>query len=177
MRIVSGMLGGRTIEAPKGHRTHPMGDKIRGALFNALGDVEGLSVLDAFCGSGALAIEAISRGAHSAIAIDTDKAAALTAVQNMKALGIDRWVKVIRANVSSWSDHNPATRFDLVIADPPYDAVHLPTLQKVATHCAHSGLYVLSLPPAAVLPDLPGFELLTCKTYGDARLYFYRRIS
>lgn len=61
MRIISGIYGGRTIQSPSGHKTHPMSEKMRGAIFNALGDIKGLSFLDAYGGSGAVALEAISR--------------------------------------------------------------------------------------------------------------------
>ena len=68
MRIIAGTLKGQQFQTPHSHKTHPMGDKIRGALFNVLGDIEGLSFLDAFSGSGALAFEAASRGAASVLA-------------------------------------------------------------------------------------------------------------
>ena len=72
MRIIAGYLGGRQFNSPRSNRTHPMSDKARGGLFNALGDISGLTVLDAFAGSGALSFEAISRGAESVIAVDID---------------------------------------------------------------------------------------------------------
>jgi 16S rRNA (guanine966-N2)-methyltransferase len=75
MRVIAGFLGGRNFDSPGGHRTHPMSDKVRGAVFGVLGDIKGLSVLDAFAGSGALSIEAVSRGAKYAVAIDVDKRA------------------------------------------------------------------------------------------------------
>jgi 16S rRNA (guanine966-N2)-methyltransferase len=83
MRIIAGRLGGRHFASPQGRRTHPMSDKMRGALFNALGDIDGLSVLDAFAGSGALAFEAVSRGAGHAVAIDVDKSAQRAIAENI----------------------------------------------------------------------------------------------
>ena len=71
MRIISGVLGGRVFKAPNGNKTHPMSEKIRGAMFNSLGDISGLTVLDAFSGSGAVAIEAFSRGAEHVVAVDS----------------------------------------------------------------------------------------------------------
>ena len=70
MRVIAGRLGGRNFDSPKTQRTHPMSDKVRGALFNALGDLGGLTVLDAFAGSGACSLEAASRGATEVLAID-----------------------------------------------------------------------------------------------------------
>ena len=89
MRIVSGALGGRTFDAPRGHRTHPMSDKIRGALFNMLGDIEGLQVADLYSGTGAISFEAISRGASNTIAIEADKVAYATIKKNIDQLNLD----------------------------------------------------------------------------------------
>lgn len=176
MRVVAGVLGGRSFEAPRGHRTHPMSDKVRGALFNALGDVGGLTVLDAFTGSGALSIEAMSRGAASAVAIDLDKGAITTVVNSLMLLGLSDKVKAIRANAGSWSANNPGTQFDLVLLDPPYDDVQHTVLARLALHAVSGGLVVLSLPPTATFElDSANFEPLSIKSYGDARLIFYRR--
>jgi 16S rRNA (guanine966-N2)-methyltransferase len=176
MRIIGGTLGGRQFAAPRGHKTHPMSDKIRGALFNMLGDITGLTVLDAFAGSGALAFEAISRGASNATAIDVDKKAYLAMVTNIKSLGIGDKVKITRANVSGWSDNNPQTTFDIILLDPPYDAPRRMALIKLADHAKPGGIVVLSLPPGSK-PDLlkSNFYHLTSKSYGDAELAFYKR--
>src|SRR5580704_8750565 len=103
MRVIAGYLGGRSFNSPGGHRTHPMSDKVRGAIFGVLGDIKGLTVLDAFAGSGALAIEAISRGAKSAVAIEVDKRAHAIIVENIQALGLEARVKAIRAFAGAWS--------------------------------------------------------------------------
>src|SRR5690242_707068 len=103
MRIISGKLGGRIIHEPHGHKTHPMSEKVRGALFNALGDVEGLTFLDAFAGSGALSFEAVSRGAKSAVAVDIDKHAVDTASLSVKDLKLGGEIKVTKANMAGWS--------------------------------------------------------------------------
>ncbi|HSX44343.1 MAG TPA: RsmD family RNA methyltransferase [Candidatus Saccharimonadales bacterium] len=175
MRVISGKLGGRTIEAPKGHRTHPMSDRVRGGLFNALGDIDGLTVLDAFAGSGALSIEAISRGAKHAIAIDIDKGANTTVVNSLKQLGILDQVKAIRANASGWSDNNPDSQFDLVFSAPPYDDLQLNLVQKLTRHTKPSGIYVLDWPGNLTAPELQSLEIVQQKNYGDAQLVFYRR--
>src|SRR3954464_3149409 len=98
MRIIAGRLGGRQFNSPKGHRTHPMSEKGRGALFNALGDISGLTVLDAFAGSGALSFEAISRRAASVLAIDSDKNAQRAIAENIASLGLSRQVKLIKTS-------------------------------------------------------------------------------
>lgn len=177
MRIVAGKLGGRTFESPKGHRTHPMSEKVRGALFNMLGDVENLTVLDAFAGSGALSLEALSRGATSATAIDLDKKAAQIIQQNAKSLGVIDQLKIIRANASSWSDNNPDRRFDVVLLDPPYDDTRTNLLQKLVHHVSLDGIIIISLPPNTPLSLSNECQLLTTKSYGDAELHAYQRVK
>jgi len=171
LRIVAGQFQGRVIKAPAGNLTHPMSEKIRGAIFNALGDIEGLAVLDAFTGSGAIAIEASSRGASSIIAIDKSLDAVKCAISNIKDLGINN-IKVTRANVSSWSDNNLDMKFDVIICDPPYDKVQLDTIKKLEKHLKDKGVFVLSLPPSAIYSS--NFLKVSEKDYNDAKVYFYK---
>lgn len=177
MRVISGTLSGRTFESVPGHRTHPMSEKIRGAIFNALGDIGGLSVLDAYAGTGAVSIEAISRGAASAVALDADKRAARTIKENIELLGLEDKIESSLIYAHSWSRRNQTKQFDIVILDPPYDAVEPKELLMLAKHCRQGGIIILSLPPHT------GFkygesqrELLSQKQYGDAELYFYRAL-
>ncbi len=178
MRIVSGSLGGRTYNAPAGNRTHPMSEKVRGALFSVLGDIGGLTVVDAFSGSGALAFEAISRNASYVTAIDIDTNAINIINKNAQLLGVTNKLKVVRANIGSWSDNNPAMHFDIVLCDPPYDSVKKSLLYKVAAHTKIHGLVVFSLPPNIdfSLP-LACYRQLSVKSYGDAQLVFYRKFA
>jgi len=176
MRVIAGRLGGRQFDSPSGHRTHPMSDKIRGALFNALGDIEGLSVLDAFAGTGACSFEAISRGASRVTAIDVDKNAIQTIRENAATLSINSQMKIIQANAISWSENNPEAVFDIVILDPPYDDVKSSYISSLATHSKKNGLIILSLPPGlenSLSEDQ--YILLSQKNYGDATLAFYRK--
>lgn len=178
MRIVGGTLGGRTFDSPSGHRTHPMSEKIRGAIFNMLGDINGLTVLDAFAGSGALGFEAISRGAKQATLIETDKTAHSQIIKNIESLGLDDDIKAIKANISSWSDNNALSMFDLVFLDPPYDDVRPDLLEKLAKHCKDGGLMILSLPPRLEFSPLAiNFQLLASKDYGDASIKIYKKLS
>lgn len=176
MRIIAGSLKGRVFLSPPGHKTHPMSEKIRGALFNMLGDIEGLTVFDAFAGSGAIAFEAISRGAKSAIASDVTPEAKQTMQQNASSLGIEKKVKIIRANTSGWCDNNQKAIFDIVVADPPYDDIQPHLLKKLVSHVKFNGLYVVSLPPNSDV-SFEQCELLSEKNYGDACLFFYRRVE
>lgn len=172
MRIISGQFGGQALAAPHGHKTHPMSDKIRGALFNTLGDVSSLTFLDAFAGSGAIGLEAISRGAASVVAIDSDKNAHRCMQQNAQSLCAKNY-KAIRANVNSWQANNPDDSFDIVVADPPYDKVPTATLQNLSKLISVGGLLVLSLPPKFII-DIPRLKIIDQKYYGDAELHFYR---
>lgn len=176
MRIIAGSLSGRIFSSPHGHRTHPMGDKVRGALFNALGDIDGLEVLDAFTGSGALSFEAASRGAEKIVAIDNDRSAQLTIDQNVKSLDLSDKIKLIRAAAGSWLDTSDAS-FDLVLLDPPYDNLQPGLLQRLADRSKPGGTVVLSLPPKSRVSLDEKFTQLSVKEYGDATLNFYRRVN
>jgi len=152
-----------------------MSDKIRGALFNMLGDIQGLTVLDAFAGSGALSFEAISRGAASAVAIDHDRAAQSIIAKNIKALGLQRVIKNVDASANAWLQKNPEARFDIVLCDPPYNDVQLHLVTNLA-HCINdNGIFVLSWPGAEAVPDLISYKKVAHRTYGDAQLIFYAR--
>ena len=175
MRVIAGSLGGRNFDSPNSHRTHPMSDKMRGALFNSLGDITGLTVLDAFAGTGALSFEAVSRGAASALAVENDKAAFATITANIKALGVAKQVEVFVGNVGTWSNNHQDQKFDLVLADPPYNKLNDGLLHKLARNCG--GLFVLSWPGKESLPKMPGMEVINQKAYGDAQLAFYKTAS
>jgi 16S rRNA (guanine966-N2)-methyltransferase len=176
MRIIAGRLGGRQFDAPKGHRTHPMSEKARGGLFSALGDIEDLSVLDAFSGSGAISFEALSRGAKHAVAIDIDKNSANIIADNAKKLGIKDKIKAIRANSSGWSDNNPETKFDLVICDPPFDQIKLNIIQKLVGHLADGGVFIVNIPGSLEPFELRLLEIVKTRNYGDTTLVFYKPI-
>lgn len=154
-----------------------MSDKMRGAVFSVLGNIEGLSVLDAFAGSGALAFEAVSRGAKHATAIDIDKSAITTVVKSAQTLHIDDKIKAIRANASGWSDNNKEAQFDLVFCDPPYDKLQITLLQKLVKHVKHGGIYILSWPGDLEAPEFALLEKLQAKNYGDSQLVFFRKIG
>lgn len=177
MRIIAGTLGGRSFDSPPGHRTHPMSEKARGAIFNALGDIKGLTVLDAYGGSGALAFESISRGAASALVIDVDKYAYETLQSNVQTLSLDDRVIVMRKNISGWSRNNQHKEFDIVFADPPYDDIRPDVIERLNVHVGPRGILVLSWPGKEPVRELKGLEVVSNKNYGDIQLVFYRHIS
>lgn len=176
MRVITGFLGGRTFESPHGHRTHPMGDKIRGALFGVLGDIKGLTVLDPFSGSGALSIEAISRGAKSSQAIEVDKGAHSCIVRNLEALGITDRVSATRAFAVAWSTRHQTQLFDLLLLDPPFDDIPYRDLKAMPRHLADGGTLVLNWPTKADVLKFEGLEVVHNKQYGNDQLVFYQKV-
>lgn len=177
MRVIAGRLGGRSFNSPRGHRTHPMSEKVRGAMFAVLGDIQGLTVLDAFAGSGATAIEAISRGAAGAVAVEADKGAHRAITENIKTLGLDDQIKAVKAFVGAWSTRSQAQQFDLIFADPPYDAIAYKDLEKLPRHLKDGGTFILSWPGHDSVPKLSGLQPVQTKDYGDAQLAFYQKVS
>lgn len=177
MRIIAGQLKGLNFNAPTGHKTHPMSDKMRGSLFNILGDLNGLSFLDVFSGSGALSIEAISRGAASAEAIEADSRAAKIIRANLAKLNLTEHIKVSEAFVRSWLKTKPNRSFDIILADPPYHDLQTATIAKLVDHINPSGLLVLSWPSSEPIVEFSGVKIIKNKQYGDAQLVFYRKIS
>jgi 16S rRNA (guanine966-N2)-methyltransferase len=120
VRVVAGKLGGRPLLAPRGPATRPTSDRVREALFSVLGIVEGLRVLDLFAGSGALGIEALSRGAASATFVDSSPAAVAAIRRNLEALELTAEVR--RQDFRSYLRRARigARQYDLVLLDPPY---------------------------------------------------------
>ncbi|MHB8466734.1 MAG: RsmD family RNA methyltransferase [Acidimicrobiales bacterium] len=124
MRVIAGSLGGRRLITPSGSRTRPTSELVRGAMFNSLvarGEIEGAVVADLFAGSGALGIEALSRGAAEAVFVDSSRAAVAAIDANLASLGLD--ATVIDDTVERWvgSGARAARALDVVLADPPYD--------------------------------------------------------
>jgi 16S rRNA (guanine966-N2)-methyltransferase len=122
MRVIAGELRGQSLVAPRGWKVRPTSDRVREAIFSALGErVTGATVLDLYCGTGALAIEALSRGAERAVLVDRDVRPALG---NVERLGLGERAELVRADVERWlgqvSGLPHAGKFDLVFVDAPY---------------------------------------------------------
>ena len=176
MRIIAGELGRRQFAAPDSHATHPMSERVRGGLFNSLGDrIQGARILDAFSGSGAMSFEAISRGADHALAIERDRRAQQIIERNIDDLGVKDRVKLIKASCSAWSDQNPEQKFDLILCDPPYNNLQLSTVTKLIRHLKDNGLMVLSYPGRESAPTVNGVVVVDNLSYGDAALAYYRK--
>jgi 16S rRNA (guanine966-N2)-methyltransferase len=120
VRVVAGRYKGRRLHAPPGRDTRPTADRVREALFQLLGPLDGLRVLDLFAGSGALAIEALSRGAAHAVLVDTDPKALAAARRNLEAIGAV--ADVHRRDALAFLRDYAGEPFDLVLLDPPYSS-------------------------------------------------------
>jgi 16S rRNA (guanine966-N2)-methyltransferase len=123
MRVIAGRLGGRRLKAPKGTATRPTSDRVREALFSMLGDVEGANVLDLFAGTGALGIEALSRGARRAAFVERDASVVRILSANLSDLEIPREAIEVRrmdALAALRSAQDSKETYDLVFIDPPY---------------------------------------------------------
>jgi 16S rRNA (guanine966-N2)-methyltransferase len=123
VRVVAGRLGGRRLAAPPGRGTRPTSDRVREALFSTLGPLGGERVLDLYAGSGALAIEALSRGAGSALLVERDPRAVAVIRANLEALGLAEPEAIVHAGPARTALENASRRgdtYDLVFLDPPY---------------------------------------------------------
>lgn len=168
IRITSGKYRGRTIKTP-GRGTHPMGERERLALFNMISPaLEGASVLDAFAGSGALGIEALSRGASEAIFIEKNPSAARAIRDNLACLGLEE--EVVTGKVS---DFHTDERFGIILADPPYDDFRVAELGGLGRLLRDGGVFALSHPGEA--PELAGLTLVKTNRYAGARISIYHR--
>ena len=177
MRIVGGSLGGRVLRAPAGRATRPTSEKVREALFNILGSVEGDHVLDLFAGSGALGIEALSRGAAHVTFVDAGKPA-LTAVRaNLAQLGVADRAEVIAADaVATAARLVPATPWRLVFVDPPYasELAQKAILALPPAHLAPGAVVVIEHDRRNAPPDALGSLLRTDqRRYGDTMISFF----
>jgi 16S rRNA (guanine966-N2)-methyltransferase len=172
MRIIAGSRKGARIFTPKGRDTRPTGDRVREAVFNLVGPVDGMHVLDLYAGSGAMGLEALSRGAESATFVEAERAAAQTIVRNLAKLGFDAATVLIEDSARRLAaDAVSGRRYDLVLIDPPYRmlagvlpilAAHLPAVVDP------EGLVVVES-EVRDEPELP-LPKRTSRRYGSVRV-------
>ena len=171
MRIIAGTHRGHTIYAPPGTDTRPTSDRVRENVFNILGPVDGASVLDLYAGSGAMGLEALSRGAERAVFVERDPDAAKVIERNLDKLRL-RGTVVRRDAVSVLASET--RKYDLVLVDPPYD-MYLDVQPQLARYLpgvlAEDGVVVVET-DARVEPDLP-LPQRTSRKYGAARVTVY----
>ena len=179
-RIIAGAFGGRRIQTPKGDGTRPTSDRVREALFSSLeselGGFEGLRVLDLFAGSGALGLEALSRGAEHAVFVEANAAAASVVKRNLGDLGASG--SVVRTKAERWAHDGDSDLFALVLVDPPY-AVSTASVTDlvgavVESFAAPDALFVVERATRDPFTWPPGVEPLRSKKYGETTLWFGR---
>jgi 16S rRNA (guanine966-N2)-methyltransferase len=174
VRIISGTLGGRRLRAPRGLATRPTADKVRQALFDILGDVGGARVLDLYAGTGALALEAMSRGAAAATLVDKSADAARCIEANAAALGVP--VRVLRADAAAALARlaREPERFDLVFLDPPYALDVAPVLAALPPLLAAAARVIVEHDRRAAPAERHGpLALADRRRWGDTEVSFY----
>ncbi|HET6602246.1 MAG TPA: 16S rRNA (guanine(966)-N(2))-methyltransferase RsmD [Gaiella sp.] len=175
MRIIGGTHRGRRIAAPKGGHTRPTGDRVREALFNLVGPVDGASVLDLYAGSGALGLEALSRGARRCVFVETDGRACRSIRANLETLGLIGGLVTQRDALTVLREERTAgRRHELLLLDPPYErwqALEPRLAELLPAVVAEAGMVVVET-DARVEPTLP-LDLVTTRRYGSARLTLF----
>jgi 16S rRNA (guanine966-N2)-methyltransferase len=174
MRIIAGTHRGHTIHAPRGRDTRPTSDRVRENVFNILGSVEDAVVLDLYAGSGAMGLEALSRGAARAVFVERDGEAARTIERNLDKLRLS--ARVLRQDALSAlaAEAGAGRKYDLVLVDPPYEMysdVEPQLARYVPSVLTEDGVVVVET-DARVEPALP-LEERTTRKYGSARITVY----
>jgi 16S rRNA (guanine966-N2)-methyltransferase len=184
MRITGGTLRSRALKAPKGQATRPTTDRVREALFGILtsaGGLEGARVLDLYAGTGALGLEALSRGAAAAILVESAREALAVLRANVAALGLEGRAQIVAGDVAKAMRRlPPGGPFDLVFADPPWAMVDAGHPAEVLSDLVRSGAIAMDgrvvLEHSARTPpfDIDGLVRLDTRRYGDTALTFYK---
>lgn len=173
MRVIAGELRGRRLLAPRGWKVRPTSDRVREAVFSALGEIEGARVLDLYCGTGALAVEALSRGAAEATLVDRDTRPALG---NIESLGLRDRATLVGSDVPTWLAAAASRgRFDLVFVDAPYRLADRigPELDKLLPPLLAEGGRVIAESAARNPLDLPSLERIRERRYGATTVTFF----
>ena len=172
MRIIAGTKKGHTIHAPRGQDTRPTSDRVRENAFNLIGPVDDADVLDLFAGSGALGIEALSRGASSATFVELDRYACKVIGANLDSLGFRGTVLQQDALRAVTSERRT---YDLILCDPPYGYDHSKVTAQLAKLLREDGVLVYESSGREEPPEVPGLEQRTSRKYGSARLTLFDR--
>jgi 16S rRNA (guanine966-N2)-methyltransferase len=178
VRIIAGEKKGHRIAAPKGRTTRPTSDFVRETAFNLIGPVDGAAVLDLFAGSGAMGLEALSRGAASAVFVENDREACRTIDRNLDKLRLTG-ARVVQQDAlrALAAEAAAGRRYDLVLVDPPYEMFS--SLQnRLSTYLpavlSDDGLVVVET-DAKHEPELPSLALRTSRRYGSARISLFNQ--
>ena len=180
MRVVAGKFGGRRIVVPKGRSIRPTADRVRESVFSRLGDLEGFRVLDVFAGSGSLGLEALSRGASSAVFVDRALAAVNAVRSNIDSLQVRGQCRVIKGTATSELRRlrTAGNSFHLVFLDPPYGAgLSLNALIEALPLLEDGGEVILENSATEESVNVPGYQILDERRYGQTRITRYNAES
>ncbi len=177
MRVITGIARGKNLKTLDGNDVRPTSQKVKEAIFSAIQfDIEGRRVLDLFAGSGQLGIEALSRGAKSAVFVDNSAASIKIIKQNIESVGFLEESKVYNADYSSFAAMCRDT-FDIVFLDPPYQkGLLVPALKSVLPLMSDFGIIICEYPPEVEIPEnLGGFAVAKTYRYGKINVSVYRK--
>lgn len=177
LRVISGKFRGRVLKSPKSDTTHPMGAREKLALFNMV-NVESAKVLDVYAGSGALGVEALSRGAQSVIFVENSRKIAQVIRENLQALDIaaPEQAQIFIEKVGAFTQRSEFIEyFEVILADPPYDRFNALELQGLGTLLCQGGTLALSSPANLEPVELDGLRISSTHTYAKARITIYRK--
>ncbi|MEE1238531.1 MAG: 16S rRNA (guanine(966)-N(2))-methyltransferase RsmD [Acutalibacteraceae bacterium] len=177
MRIITGLARGKRLVTPEGRDVRPTPERVKEGLFSALQfDIEGRRVLDLFAGSGQLGLEALSRGAESAVFVDASDASVKIVKQNIEITGFSDKAKVFRSDYASFAAAYRDT-FDIAFLDPPYAAgLLMPAIKAVLPLMSDYGTIVCEHPPEVKLEEkVGGFSVSKIYRYGKVLVTVYRK--
>lgn len=182
MRIIAGQLGGRHLKAVEGMQTRPTSDKVKGAIFNVLGNkIIDARVLDLFSGTGNLAIEALSRGSSEAVLVEKNPTAFQVIRDNVEQLGVKHKAKLFLMDAFKYLDNHVNEPFDLIFLDPPY---HKELVFKSLLHLKNfaylkpSGVIVAETAKNEELnEELYPYEIRKISVYGDTKVWYLQRLD
>lgn len=177
MRVITGIARGRNLKTLEGNDVRPTSQKVKEAVFSAIQfDIEGRRVLDLFAGSGQLGIEALSRGAKSAVFVDNSASSVKIIKQNLESVGFEGLSKVVSSDYSSFTAMCRET-FDIVFLDPPYKkGLLVPALKSVLPLMSDFGIIICEYPPEVEIPQsVGGFAVVKTYKYGKINLSIYRK--
>ena len=188
IRLISGIFKNHKITAPNSRQTHPMSERTRNAIFNTIQtDIPGAKILDAFAGTGALGLEAISRGAKGAVFIEKNRLAQKILAENLQIIKKNPesgTTKLVRSSISGWlsstqsqfelGEISEIPTFDVIFADPPYYDPQFPTIEKLSKRLNAGGILVLSQPKELENFESENLFLISEKLYSGAKILFFR---
>ncbi len=177
MRIIAGERRGARIAAPKGTATRPTGDRVREAAFNLIGPVDGTAVLDLFAGSGAMGLEALSRGARRCVFVESDRSACAVIQRNLEKLRLSGALLLCRDAFQALREERAAARaYDLVLVDPPYGTwteLEPRLAEALPSALAPDGVLLVET-QSRIEPELP-LAVVTSRRYGSTRITLFTR--